>query len=47
MAGASTILFTYPSAIARAFVGLLASGEVWSYMQQSLLVLAYASLCAW
>jgi sulfonate transport system permease protein len=40
------ILFTYPSAIARAFVELLASGELWSYMQQSLLVLTYASLCA-
>ena len=37
------ILFTYPSAIARAFVELLASGELWSYMQQSLLVLTYAS----
>jgi len=37
------ILFTYPSAVARAFVELVASGELWSYMQQSLVVLAYAS----
>ena len=39
------ILFTYPSAIARAFVCLVASGELWSYMSSSLLVLTYASLC--
>ncbi len=37
------ILFTYPSAVARAFVELVASGELWSYMQQSLLVLTYAA----
>jgi ABC-type nitrate/sulfonate/bicarbonate transport system permease component len=40
------ILFTYPSAVARAFVELVASGELWSYMQQSLVVLAYASFFA-
>ncbi len=40
------ILFTYPSAVARAFVELAASGELWSYMQQSLLVLAYAAFFA-
>jgi len=40
------ILFTYPSAVARAFVELVASGELWSYMQQSLLVLTYASFFA-
>jgi sulfonate transport system permease protein len=38
------ILFTYPSAIARAFLGLVASGELQSYMKESLLVLAYASI---
>jgi sulfonate transport system permease protein len=38
------ILFTYPSAIARAFVSLVASGELQSYMKESLLVLAYASV---
>ena len=40
------ILFTYPSAVARAFVDLVASGELWSYMQQSLIVLTYASFFA-
>lgn len=38
------ILFTYPSAIARAFVVLVANGELQSYMKESLLVLAYASV---
>jgi ABC-type nitrate/sulfonate/bicarbonate transport system permease component len=38
------ILFTYPSAIARAFVTLVANGELQSYMKESLLVLAYASV---
>jgi sulfonate transport system permease protein len=38
------ILFTYPSAIARAFVSLVASGELQSYMKESLLVLTYASI---
>ncbi|MSP38855.1 MAG: ABC transporter permease [Deltaproteobacteria bacterium] len=37
------ILFTYPSAVARAFFELAASGELWSYMQQSLVVLSYAT----
>jgi ABC-type nitrate/sulfonate/bicarbonate transport system permease component len=38
------ILFTYPWAIARAFVSLVASGELQSYMKESLLVLTYASV---
>jgi len=38
------ILFTYPLAIAQAFVGLVASGELQSYMTSSLLVLTYASI---
>lgn len=38
------ILFTYPLAIIRAFVGLVASGELQSYMKDSLLVLLYASI---
>ncbi len=38
------ILFTYPSAIARAFVELVASGELQSYMKESVLVLIYASI---
>jgi len=38
------ILFTYPSAIGRAFSGLVASGELQSYMKESLLVLTYASI---
>lgn len=40
------ILFTYPSAVAQAFVSLVASGELQSYMTSSLLVLAYASTLA-
>jgi ABC-type nitrate/sulfonate/bicarbonate transport system permease component len=40
------ILFTYPSAIAQAFVSLVASGELQSYMTSSLLVLTYASILA-
>ena len=36
------ILFTYPTAVARAFVDLLISGELFSYMKESLLVLGYA-----
>ena len=38
------ILFTYPSAVARAFAGLVASGELQGYMKESLLVLTYASI---
>jgi len=38
------ILFTYPTAIARAFFGLVASGELQSYMRESLLVLLYATV---
>jgi ABC-type nitrate/sulfonate/bicarbonate transport system permease component len=40
------ILFTYPSAVARAFIDLVASGELQSYMKESLLVLGYASVLA-
>jgi sulfonate transport system permease protein len=38
------ILFTYPLAILRAFFSLVASGELQSYMKDSLLVLLYASV---
>jgi ABC-type nitrate/sulfonate/bicarbonate transport system permease component len=38
------ILFTYPTAIIRAFIGLVVSGELQSYMKESLLVLLYASV---
>jgi ABC-type nitrate/sulfonate/bicarbonate transport system permease component len=38
------ILFTYPSAIVRALVSLVANGELQSYMTGSLLVLTYALL---
>ena len=40
------ILFTYPTAVAQAFVSLVASGELQSYMTSSLLVLTYASILA-
>ena len=40
------ILFTYPLAIMRAFFGLVISGELQSYMKDSLLVLLYASILA-
>ena len=36
------ILFTYPAAVARAFIDLLFSGELLSYMKESLLVLTYS-----
>jgi NitT/TauT family transport system permease protein len=35
------ILFTYPTAVAQAFVSVLMSGELVSYMKESLLVLGY------
>jgi ABC-type nitrate/sulfonate/bicarbonate transport system permease component len=38
------ILFTYPSAIARAFLTLVTSGELQGYMKESLLVLTYAAI---
>ncbi|MGE5302003.1 MAG: ABC transporter permease [Alphaproteobacteria bacterium] len=38
------VLFTYPTAIARAFIDLVLSGELQSYMKESLLVLLYASV---
>jgi NitT/TauT family transport system permease protein len=38
------ILFTYPTAVAQAFVSLVSSGELQSYMTGSLLVLTYASI---
>jgi sulfonate transport system permease protein len=40
------ILFTYPTAIARAFLELAGSGELQSYMKESLLVLLYASVAS-
>jgi ABC-type nitrate/sulfonate/bicarbonate transport system permease component len=40
------ILFTYPLAIGRAFFSLVMSGELQSYMKDSLLVLLYASILA-
>ena len=40
------ILFTYPTAIIRAFIGLVVSGELQSYMAESLLVLLYASIAS-
>ena len=40
------ILFTYPLAILRAFFSLVVSGELQSYMKDSLLVLLYASILA-
>lgn len=40
------ILFTYPLAIGRAFFSLVMSGELQSYMKESLLVLLYASILA-
>jgi NitT/TauT family transport system permease protein len=40
------VLFTYPTAIARAFVELVATGELQGYMKESLLVLLYASILA-
>ncbi len=38
------ILFTYPTAVAQAFVEVLMSGELLSYMKESLLVLGYACI---
>jgi ABC-type nitrate/sulfonate/bicarbonate transport system permease component len=38
------VLFTYPTAIGRAFIELVFSGELQSYMKESLLVLLYASI---
>ena len=35
------VLFTYPTAVAQSFVELTRSGELWQYLQQSLLVLLY------
>lgn len=33
------VLFTYPTAVARAAAGMIASGELWQYLSQSLVVL--------
>src|SRR5262245_43202896 len=33
------VLFTYPTAIANAAVKMIASGELWKYLSQSLIVL--------
>ncbi len=38
------VLFTYPTAIGRAGIELVLSGELQSYMKESLLVLLYASI---
>jgi sulfonate transport system permease protein len=35
------VLFTYPTAVFESFVELTASGELWRYLQQSLVVLVY------
>jgi NitT/TauT family transport system permease protein len=40
------ILFTYPTAVARAFFELAISGELASYMRESLMVLAYATVAS-
>ena len=40
------ILFTYPTAVARAFFELAVSGELASYMRESLMVLAYATVAS-
>lgn len=40
------ILFTYPTAVARAFFELAGSGELASYMRESLMVLAYATVAS-
>jgi NitT/TauT family transport system permease protein len=40
------ILFTYPTAVARAFLELAGSGELASYMRESLMVLAYATVAS-
>jgi NitT/TauT family transport system permease protein len=40
------ILFTYPTAVATAFVELAGSGELWAYLNQSLQVLAIGLLLA-
>ncbi len=34
------VLFTYPTAVANAAVKMIASGELWKYLSQSLIVLA-------
>ena len=33
------VLFTYPTAVARAAIKMIASGELWQYLSQSLIVL--------
>jgi ABC-type nitrate/sulfonate/bicarbonate transport system permease component len=40
------VLFTYPTAVLQAFVELSASGELWQYLQQSLLVLLFGFVSA-
>jgi len=35
------VLFTYPTAVFQAFVELTTSGELWQYLQQSILVLLF------
>jgi sulfonate transport system permease protein len=40
------VLFTYPTAVLQAFVELSASGELWQYLPQSLLVLLFGFVSA-
>jgi len=39
--GVDPVLFTTPSAVAVAAIGMIASGELWTYLWPSLVVLAY------
>lgn len=43
---ANPILFTYPTAVARAFVELVSTGELQTYLRQSVEVFAYGMLAA-
>ncbi|HZR99538.1 MAG TPA: ABC transporter permease [Chloroflexota bacterium] len=40
------VLFTYPTAVFQAFVELVGSGELWQYLQQSLVVLVFGFVSA-
>ena len=35
----NSVLFTYPTAVANAAAKMIASGELWEYLSQSLIVL--------
>lgn len=41
-----SVIFTYPSAIARAFIQLARAGELWFYLQSSLIVFSLGLLLA-